>query len=202
MIEAILVFSVVFAVSAAAPGADTMLMFGRALAGGARSAIPVAIGITAGKLVLLLLASTGVTAAAAALGPLFVAVKIAGAAYLVWLGVKLWRRAPRTAPQDAPAAAGGFRRGVAAGAGLALSNPQAILFYVAILPGVVHQGGGAWQYAAYAVALVVVMALVAAVYIGLGSRARAAATSPRATRTADRLAGTMLVGAGCFVAAR
>jgi threonine/homoserine/homoserine lactone efflux protein len=46
------------------------------------------------------------------------------------------------------------------------------------------------------------MALVAAVYIGLGARARAAARSPRATRNADRIAGTMLVAAGCFVAAR
>jgi hypothetical protein len=78
MTEAVLVFAAVFAVSAAAPGADTMLMFGRALAGGARSAVPVAVGITAGKLVLLVLAATGVTAAAAALGPLFVAVKLAG----------------------------------------------------------------------------------------------------------------------------
>jgi threonine/homoserine/homoserine lactone efflux protein len=202
MTESVLVFAAVFAVSAAAPGADTMLMFGRALAGGASSAVPVAIGITAGKLVLLLLAATGVTAAAVTLGPVFVAFKIAGAAYLVWLGVKLWRQAPRPTAPDAPVAAPGVRRGIAAGAGLALSNPQAILFYVAILPGVVDQDGGAVQYASYAAALLIVMTLVACTYIGLGSRARAAATSPRATRNADRLAGAMLVGAGCFVAAR
>jgi hypothetical protein len=52
MTEAVLVFAAVFAVPAAAPGADTMLLFGQALAGGARSAVPVAVGITAGKSVL------------------------------------------------------------------------------------------------------------------------------------------------------
>jgi threonine/homoserine/homoserine lactone efflux protein len=101
-----------------------------------------------------------------------------------------------------PRGPGEFRRGVAAGAGLALSNPQAVLFYVAILPGVVDQHRGPSQYAAYAAALVIVMTAVAAAYIGLGARARSAATGPRATRNADRIAGTMLVGAGCFVAAR
>jgi threonine/homoserine/homoserine lactone efflux protein len=52
MTEAVLVSAAVFAVPAAAPGADTMLLFGQALAGGARSAVPVAVGITAGKSVL------------------------------------------------------------------------------------------------------------------------------------------------------
>jgi threonine/homoserine/homoserine lactone efflux protein len=192
----------VFAVSASAPGADTMLMFGRALSGGARSAVPVAVGITAGKLVLLALAVTGVTAAAAALGPLFVAVKVVGAAYLVWLGVRLWRRPPALPATPAPLDGKGWGRGIAAGAGLALSNPQAILFYVAILPGVVSQEGSALQYLAYAAALVGVMVVVSAAYVGLGARTRAAVASPRATRYADRVAGTLLIGASGFVAAR
>jgi threonine/homoserine/homoserine lactone efflux protein len=46
------------------------------------------------------------------------------------------------------------------------------------------------------------MALVAAVYIGLGARARSAVVSPRGTRYADRAAGAMMVVAGGFVAAR
>jgi threonine/homoserine/homoserine lactone efflux protein len=145
MTEAVLVFAAVCAVSAAAPGADTMLLFGRALAGGARSAVPVAVGITAGKLVLPVLAAIGVTAAAAALGPLFAAVKLAGAGYLVWLGVRLWRRS--SAAPTLPAAPDGASvgRGFAAGVVLALSNPQAILFYVAILPGVVVEDGSGLQ---------------------------------------------------------
>jgi threonine/homoserine/homoserine lactone efflux protein len=85
---------------------------------------------------------------------------------------------------------------------LALSNPQAILFYVAILPGVVVEDGSGLQYLAFAAALLAVMAVVAAAYIALGVKARAAAVSPRASRYADRVAGTVLIGAGGLVAAR
>jgi threonine/homoserine/homoserine lactone efflux protein len=46
------------------------------------------------------------------------------------------------------------------------------------------------------------MAVVAAAYIALGVKARAAAVSPRASRYADRVAGTVLIGAGGLVAAR
>ncbi len=98
----VLLFAAVFAVPAAAPGADTMLLFGRALSTGARGAVPGAVGITAGKLVLLGLAALGVTAAAAALGPLFVAVKILGAAYLVWLGARLGAASRRNRPRPPP----------------------------------------------------------------------------------------------------
>ncbi len=83
-----------------------------------------------------------------------------------------------------------------------MSNPKAILFYVAILPGVVDSTDSPVQYLAYAVALVMVMAVVAAVYVGLGARARAAVVTPSATRRADRAAAVMMIGAAGFVAAR
>lgn len=201
MLDALLLFSAVFAVSAAAPGADTMLMFGRALGGGARGAVPVAVGITLGKLVLLALAAAGVTAAAAALGPLFVAVKAAGAAYLIWLGVRAWRRSPEAARRAAPVEVVSFGRGLAAGAALAVSNPQALLFYVAVLPGVADEGAPVTQYVAFGGVLLVVMACVAAVYIFLGARARTAAASPGASRYTNRLVGATLIAAGLLVVA-
>ncbi len=135
-------FTVVFAVSAALPGPDTMLLFSRALGSGARSAVPVALGLTVGKLVLLTAALVGVTAAAAALGPAFVFLKLAGSAYLLWLAVKLWRRAGHAhPPEPVPPAPirpwpcpwrgpgpGAAWRGVGLGAVLTVSNPQALLF--------------------------------------------------------------------------
>lgn len=204
MLHELALFTMVFALSAAAPGADTMLLFGRALSGGARAAAPLAVGITVGKLVLLTLAAVGVTAAAAALGPLFIAVKLAGAAYLVLLGIRLWRRDPRrpATAASAPAGSRSFGRGAATGLGLAVSNPQAILFYVAVLPTVVRPGSGAGLYLALAAMLCAVMASVAGGYIALGARARSAAGSPTARRRADRLAGTLLIGAGALIATR
>ena len=135
-------FTVVFAVSAALPGPDTMLLFSRALGSGARSAVPVALGLTVGKLDLLTAAVAGVTAAAAALGPVFIILKLAGSAYVLWLAVKLWRRAGHAnepepvASSSRLAIAGSGWRGVGLGAVLTVSNPQALLFYIAVLPSV------------------------------------------------------------------
>jgi len=92
-----MVFAGIFAVSAAVPGADTMLILARSLAGGPRAAAPLAVGITVAKLIMLSAAAAGVSAAAT-LGTMFVVLKIAGAAYLVWLGIRMWRRSPTTAP--------------------------------------------------------------------------------------------------------
>jgi len=97
VIHEVMLFAGVFAMSAAAPGADTMLILARSLAGGPRAAAPLAAGITIAKLVMLTAAAAGVSAAAATLGTMFVLLKIAGAAYLVWLGIKMWRRRPPAA---------------------------------------------------------------------------------------------------------
>jgi len=202
VIHEVLVFAGVFAVSAAAPGADTMLIFVRSLAAGPRAAAPLAAGITAAKLIMLAAAAAGVVAAAA-LGPMFVALKIAGAAYLIWLGVRMWWRL-LSGPSPVVGAAPKVRPVCAAATGLALgmSNPQAIVFYVALLLAVINPGAGAGLYAALAVVLCAVMAVVATVYIALGSRARRAVSSPTARRRADRVAGTLLVGSGVLVATR
>lgn len=72
----VLAFAGVFAVSAALPGPDTMLLFSRALGSGVRAAVTVAIGLVLGKVALLTAAVLGVAAAAVALGPLFVVLKL------------------------------------------------------------------------------------------------------------------------------
>lgn len=93
-------------------------------------------------------------------------------------------------------------RSAGTGLALAVSNPQAILFYVAILPAVIRPGGGVLLYLALAATLGAVMTLVAGFYIALGARARTAAGSPTARRRADQLAGAALIAAGAVVAAR
>lgn len=105
-----------------------VLLFARSMAAGPRAAAPLAVGITAARLVLLAAAAAGVSAAAAALGPVFIAIKIAGAIYLAWLGIKMWRRPPAattpassTTPRTRPV------RAVATGFALGVSNPQAIV---------------------------------------------------------------------------
>jgi len=205
----VLAFAGVFAVSAALPGPDTMLLFSRALGSGVRAAVTVAIGLVLGKVALLTAAVLGVAAAAVALGPLFVVLKLTGGAYLVWLAVGVWRRAGVDAPPAEQAATrsrllgvGAGWRGIGLGALLTVSNPQALIFYVAVLPAVL--GGhrvSPDEYLLLCAVLVMVMALVAAAYITLAARVRAAIDTSR-RRIAERVGAVLLGAAGAMVVAR
>lgn len=201
-------FAAAFAVSAALPGPDNLLLFGRAVTSGARSAAQVAIGLTLGKLALLTAAVAGVTAADATLGPFFVVLKLAGGAYLLWLAVRLLHRGTHDlTAQDPPArsrrsiTAGGWR-GVGLGALLTLSNPQALLFYVAVLPTVLNsQKVNGLQYLLLCVTLVLVMAAVAVAYISLALRTRTA-LAHRRRRRADQAGAVLLAATGVLIALR
>lgn len=201
-------FATAFAVSAALPGPDTLLLFGRAVSSGVGSAVQVAVGLTLGKLALLTAAVAGVTAAAATLGPFFVVLKLAGGAYLIWLAVRVLHRSNHAVTAEGSAGrsrlttgAAGWR-GVGLGAVLTLSNPQALLFYVAVLPTVLDsQSVTGTQYLLLCVTLVLVMAAVALGYISLAMHTRTA-LSHRRRRRADQ-AGAVLLGAtGVLVALR
>ncbi len=200
-------FAAAFTVSAALPGPDTLLLFSRAVSSGARSAAQLAVGLTLGKLTLLTAAVAGVTAATATLGPSFVVLKLAGGGYLLWLGARMLHRSTHTLTTQEPTrsrrtttANGG--RGIGLGALLTLSNPQALLFYVAVLPSVLNsQKVTGLQYLLLCVTLVLVMAAVAIGYISLALRT-GTALSHRRRRSADQ-AGAVLLGAtGVLIALR
>lgn len=196
--HAVAIFAGVFAISAAMPGADTMLLLGYALGSGPRSAIPLAAGITLGKLMLLALASAGVSAVATSSASFFIVLKVGGALYLSWLGLRMWCRS-NTAKTVAPQRSRSAGKAIGTGIVLTVSNPQAIFFYVSVLPAVLGERISVGQYVVLAIALSCVMALIASLYIGLGAHARRFATSSTATAVTQRVAGTVLIGAGVLV---
>lgn len=203
----LVLFTGALAVSAALPGPDTMLLFSRAVGSGARSAAQVACGLILGKLVLLTAASAGLTVAVTTLGPYFVVLKVAGGGYLVWVAARLLRRSWAPTAAAPPASAAGTAdaaglRAVGLGALLALTNPQALLFYVAVLPTVLE--GDRVSPAHYVLlcgALVVVMTAVALGYIGLALRARSVLSGGR-RRRADQAGAALLGVTGVLVALR
>src|SRR5687767_3100296 len=125
------------------------------LARGRRAGLGAVAGIVAGSAVQATAAVLGLSALLAASAPVLTAVKLAGAAYLVWLGARALLTAGRAAPPEAPAAARGrsFRAGLLTN----LLNPKIMLFYVAFLPQFVEPGPGAAARTA----------LLAAVFLGL-----------------------------------
>jgi threonine/homoserine/homoserine lactone efflux protein len=165
--------------------------------------VPFAVGIVIGKLLMLTAALAGLAALVHVLGPAFVVIRFAGAAYLLWLGVQRWRRAGQPLPDGAEAR--GMRRLVAVGGGLAvtLSNPVAILFYLALLPNVVDVARITLAgYAILCAVLVAVMAVIVSAVGVLAEMARRLLSVARSKSRVDRVAGALLIGAGILVAVR
>ena len=125
-------FAIVWFVAAAAPGADTALLVSTTLARGWKSAIPISLGITTAKVILLLLAFFGLSALLTAAPQTFIALKVFGCAFLLWRAYRLWTREPLAASSSETQ----FGQNFAVAFTTAISNPQAMLFYVAIVPQV------------------------------------------------------------------
>lgn len=133
-LEPYLLFATIWFVAAATPGADTMLLLTTSLSTGWRSAIAVSIGITAAKVLLLVLAFFGLTALLTTAPQIFVALKVFGCAFLLWRALKLWN----SRPVADSATRAGFWANLAMAFLIAVSNPQALLFYVAVVPQVAN----------------------------------------------------------------
>ncbi len=122
------------------PGQDTALVIRNALAGGRRGGVFTALGVVAGQATWTLAAGIGLTALLIASRPAFTALKLAGAAYLVWLGVQSLHRAwsrggPKPDPTNAASKAGvtpraAFSQGLLS----ALGNPKLAAFFLSLFP--------------------------------------------------------------------
>jgi threonine/homoserine/homoserine lactone efflux protein len=123
------------------PGQDTFFILGRSLASGRAAGIAAALGITAGSIIHTCLAALGLSALLATSPYAFMAVKFAGAAYLVYVGVRaLLARASGLPGADARDSADGraaaFRQGILSN----LLNPKVALFFLALMPQFISAG--------------------------------------------------------------
>jgi len=117
------------------PGQDTFFILGRSLAGGPRVGVAAALGITAGSILHTLLAALGLSALLATSSIAFAVVKWLGAAYLLYLGVRLLLEPAREIAEPAGSASrtstgAAFRQGMLTN----LLNPKVALFFLALMP--------------------------------------------------------------------
>jgi threonine/homoserine/homoserine lactone efflux protein len=121
------------------PGADTLYIVSRSAASGAKAGAVAALGIAAGCVVHMFAAALGLSAILAASATAFLVVKLAGAAYLVYLGVSMFRSGvPRVAASSPPAAP--LPRIFAQGVLTNVLNPKVALFFLAFLPQFIDSG--------------------------------------------------------------
>lgn len=187
----------------ATPGPDNLMVLGVGASRGRRHGVAFGLGCAAGCLSHTVLAVLGVSAVLAASPVAFTLLKVAGGAYLIWLGIGAWRSrgGVRVPAEGTPVTAGNdsiarhFFKGMLANA----INPKVILFFLSFLPQFVvsSQGNVPGQMAV----LGLLFALQAAVLFGLlglfaGVVGHWLQRRPGASRWLDRLTGTIFIGLG------
>ncbi|MGE0500578.1 MAG: LysE family translocator [Rhizobiaceae bacterium] len=202
-IETWAAFAAASAVLLIIPGPTILLVVSYALGQGWRTALPMAVGVALGDFTAMTLSMLGIGALLAASATVFTILKWVGGAYLIWLGITLFR---------AGGALEAKPRTDAASAGKMLShawlvtalNPKSITFFVAFLPQFIDRHGDFWtQVAIFELTFLTLAFANAFGYALVASRARDLFRSPRAVSAFNRTGGTLLVGAGvATIAAR
>jgi threonine/homoserine/homoserine lactone efflux protein len=183
------------------PGVDMALVARSALAQGRRAALWTTGGIVSGLLVWAAASAVGVAALLAASATAYDALRLAGAAYLVWLGVRSIAHAGAPPPPAAAEPRGG-RSAYATGLVSNLANPKIVVFYSTVLPSFVPEGSSVLGWSLLLAAIHAGMGLVwLSAYAWALHRARAVLERPRVRRTLDRATGAVLVALGLRLAA-
>ena len=192
-------YAVALAIAAAIPGPGIAACVGKALGSGFRPATYFATGLVLGDLTYLTLAVLGLAAVAAAFSGIFIVIKLAGAAYLIYLAWSFWRAG--IDPDKVEARKGnGFVASVAGGYAVTLGNPKTIIFYMALLPTVVKLEDVTPQsFAALVGVTIVVLYMVVLPYIALATKARDFLRNPRALKMLNRGAAGAMAGAAAFI---
>jgi threonine/homoserine/homoserine lactone efflux protein len=186
------------------PGPGVLFVVGRALAHGRRTALTTACGHAAGNYVVAASVAVGLGALLERSVAVFVVVKIAGALYLVWLGIHAIRQ--RKSLASAFAVATEPREGWRAlrdGAVVGLTNPKAYILFGAILPQFVNRAAGSVPGQMLLLALVsVVIGAVSDCSWGFAASAVRSwfASSPRRFELVGGAGGLAMIGVGVTVA--
>lgn len=194
--ETWLAFTAASAVLLIIPGPTVLLVVSYALGQGWRTALPMAVGVALGDFTAMTLSMLGLGVLLAASATLFTALKWAGAAYLVWLGVKLWRAggALDASPHTGPIS----KSKLLSHAWLVtVLNPKGITFFVAFLPQFLDPAVDFLLQMLVFEATFLLLAFVNVLsYVLVASRARVLVRDPRAVRAVNRIGGSFLIGAG------
>jgi threonine/homoserine/homoserine lactone efflux protein len=204
MIDAasLVIFATALAVVAGSPGPSIAALTARVLTRGVGSVLPFLVAMWVGEAVWLTCAVLGLSALAAQFSTLFLALKYAGVAYLMYLAWSMWRAEPAGGGAELPRTRDGWRM-FAAGMAVTLGNPKIMVFYVALFPGLIDVARVTAT--GWAQMILVMLAVLAAVDLGwalAAARARRLLRSPRAMRVANRISATTMGGAAVAIAAK
>lgn len=199
--ELLLPFLVASVLVTVVPGADMALITRQVLVGGTRLAHRTIAGNLTGILVHGLVLAAGLSALIVASATAYTTVKLAGAVYLVWLGVQTIRASRKPADLDFRASVAAPRHAFLAGLVSTVLNPKPALFFLTFLPQFVDRDRAILPQTLTLAAIHVVVGLVwLTAYAHLVDRARAVLAGPRVKSWVERTTGAVLIALGLRVA--
>jgi threonine/homoserine/homoserine lactone efflux protein len=203
-ISSLLLFAAVYFAAVATPGPGVAALVARVLGHGLTGVAPFILGYVVGDLIWLAIAATGLAAVAHLFAGAFVALRLAGAAYLIFIAWGMARSSFAVGGETAPPpqASRGWRA-FSGSLSLTLGNPKVIVFFLSIMPLVVDLDAltPAIFMTIAAIAVVVLPATLAA-YALAADRARSLLRSSRAMRYVRRAAAGVMAGVALAIAAR
>lgn len=202
-LEGAITFFIAIFIFGITPGPGVFAILARAMTQGAGSCFWLAFGMTLSDIIYLLLACFGLATLAEHYAEVFTLIRWIGAAYLCYLGYKMW-----TAPVDVPVAAvagggKGMVSGLVQGFLISASNPKVILFYIAFLPTFMDLTVLTTHDMVLAAVLTLFALMLGLMLIAkMASAARRLLRSESSVRTLNRSAGSIMMGAGIYLVAR
>lgn len=184
------------------PGPGITALVARALGTSFSESLAMAVGISLGDLVFLTAVVLGLSVVAQTFGFVFLIIKYAGAAYLIWMAYKIWTSGIVRTDIAATKRASVFQA-LLSGLFVTLGNPKAMLFYLALVPTLIDIT--AITFTDYLILIVVSIAVLLVVtipYIALAAKARDLLRHPSALKRLNRASATFLAGTAGYIAIR
>ena len=200
-VESAISFFFIIFVFAITPGPGVFALLARSLGSGARPCISMALGMAISDIIYLILACFGLAIIAEQWSGLFMAIRIVGAFYLLYLGWKMWT-APANTSLNSDESSGSHTnaKGLLQGFLISASNPKVIFFYIAFLPTIMDLGSLTSADIALASAITLAGLMAGLMTVALcASSARRFFTSEKAVKGLNRTSGGIMIGAGSYL---
>ena len=185
------------------PGPGVFAILSRAIAFGSASCFPLALGMALSDIVYLVFACFGLATIAENWNAAFTVIRLIGATYLIYLGWKMWTAPIEQSLQDTDTRPHHWPSLLLQGLLISASNPKVILFYIAFLPTFMDLSALRTTDIAAASILTLLALMTGLMLIAVSAgRARLAFRSARAMKRLNRIAGSIMAGAGIYLASR
>lgn len=201
--ESGLAFFIAIIIFSVTPGPGVFALLARAMTQGAMSCFSLALGMAISDIIYLVLACLGLAAIAEHWGGVFTAIRIIGAAYLIYLGWKMWRDRSHLVKDSASNPPRNEWMSFIQGFLISASNPKVILFYIAFLPTFMDLTILTAEDIAIASLLCLTGLMIGLMTIAFSAAwARTYFRSERAMTGLNRIAGSIMMSAGVYIGTR